>query len=171
MLAASRLACCSTLSPTIVALPSCKSSSCHTLVTEYQLLQERRKAEEQEAAEAEAAAKAQAAQLREKMRQANQKALAKMEKIRSEGRATREAANAAVLEAVRCQATAGVQNEQGNDGMSTVADIERAAVLETVDCQASGACQDKQSISNKLTLAVIGACTVCPFMWLCLSCI
>lgn len=38
------------------------------------VLQERRKAQEEEAAEAEAAAKAKAAQLREKVRQANQSA-------------------------------------------------------------------------------------------------
>ena len=77
------------------------------------MLQERRKAQDEEAAEAEAAAKAKAAQLREKARQANQKALAKMESLRSEGRATREAANAAVLEAVRCQASNVFLDSQG----------------------------------------------------------
>ena len=78
------------------------------------VLQERRKVQEEEAAEAEAAAKAKAAQLREKVRQANQRALVKMESLRSEGRTTREAANAAVLEAVRCQASHVFQDSQGD---------------------------------------------------------
>lgn len=77
------------------------------------ILQERRKAEEEEAAEAEAAAKVKAAQLREKVRQANQKAVARMEKLRTEGRASREAANAAVLDAVRWQASTGMHPARG----------------------------------------------------------
>ena len=101
-------------------LPKPRLASCSTAVEQTSpaqncaASQERRKAEEQEAAEAEAAAKAKAGQLREKARQANLKAVAKMEKLRSEGRASREAANAAVLDAVRYQASTVFQHDQGS---------------------------------------------------------
>lgn len=66
-------------------------------------MQERRKLEMQQAAEAEAASKAKASLLRQNIRKANQKALLEGERLKAEGKATREAASQALLAAVCCQ--------------------------------------------------------------------
>ena len=67
------------------------------------LMQEQRKLEMQQAAEAEAASKARASLLRKNLQKANQKVLLEAERVKAEGRATREAAGQALLAAVRCQ--------------------------------------------------------------------
>ncbi len=56
-------------------------------------MQERRKVEMQLAAEAEAASKAKANLLRENVRKANQRVLVEAQRLKAEGRATREAAS------------------------------------------------------------------------------
>lgn len=67
------------------------------------IIQEQRKLEMQQAAEAEAASKARASLLRKNLQKANQKVLLKAERLKAEGKATREAAGQALLAAVRCQ--------------------------------------------------------------------
>lgn len=70
-------------------------------------MQERRKLEMQQAAEAEAASKIRASLLRSNIRKANQKVLLEAERLKAEGKATREAASQALLAAIRCQLPPG----------------------------------------------------------------
>ena len=77
------------------------------------LMQEHRKLELQQAAEAEAASKARASLLRRNLQKANQKVLLDAERLKAEGKATREAAGQALLAAVRCQLPLG---ESFSDG-------------------------------------------------------
>ena len=61
----------------------------------------------QQAAEAEAASKARASLLRKNIQKANQKVLLEAERLKAEGKATREAASQALLAAVCCQLPLG----------------------------------------------------------------
>ena len=70
-------------------------------------MQERRKVDMQMAAEAEAAGKVKASLLRENIRKANQKVLVEAERLKAEGRVTREAASQALLAALRNQTPSG----------------------------------------------------------------
>ena len=75
------------------------------------IVQERRRLEMQQAAEAEAASKAKASLLRQNIRKANQKVLLEGDRLKAEGKATREAASHALLAAVRCQHSQTVIDE------------------------------------------------------------
>lgn len=78
-------------------------------------MQERRKAEMQLAAEAEAASKAKASLLRENVRKANQKVLVEAQRLRAEGKATREAASQALLATLRNQTPLGYHITPNSD--------------------------------------------------------
>ena len=78
-------------------------------------MQERRKAEMQLAAEAEAASKAKASLLRENVRKANQKVLLEAQRLKAEGKATREAASQALLATLRNQTPLGYLITPNND--------------------------------------------------------
>lgn len=96
-------------------------------------MQEQRKLEVQQAAEAEAASKARASLLRKNLQKANQKVLLEAERLKAEGKATREAAGQALLAAVRCQLPPG---ESYTDG---------------VGADSSGArCTDDRGLSSRL---------------------
>ena len=71
------------------------------------VVQEQRKLEMQLAAEAEAASKARASLLRKNIQKANQRVLLEAERLKAEGKATREAASQALLAAVCCQLKPG----------------------------------------------------------------
>jgi len=75
-------------------------------------MQERRKVEMQLAAEAEAASKAKANLLRENVRKANQRVLVEAQRLKAEGRATREAASQALLATLRNQTPPGYLGAQ-----------------------------------------------------------
>ncbi|DBA78232.1 TPA: Tubulin polyglutamylase ttll13P, variant 2 [Trebouxia sp. C0005] len=78
-------------------------------------IQERRKAEMQLAAEAEAASKAKASLLRENVRKANQRVLVEAQRLKAEGRATRDVASQALLATLRNQAPPGYLGAQSGD--------------------------------------------------------
>ncbi len=83
-------------------------------------MQERRKVEMQLAAEAEAASKAKASLLRENVRKANQRVLVEAQRLKAEGRATREAASQALLATLRNQTPPGYLGAQsGNTSPSS----------------------------------------------------
>ncbi len=67
------------------------------------------------AAEAEAASKAKASLLRENVRKANQRVLVEAQRLKAEGRATREAASQALLATLRNQAPPGYLGAQSGD--------------------------------------------------------
>ncbi|DBA76353.1 TPA: hypothetical protein ACH3X1_010064 [Trebouxia sp. C0004] len=82
-------------------------------------IQERRKAEMQLAAEAEASNKAKASLLRDNVRKANQRVLVEAQRLKAEGRATREAASQAFLATLRNQTPPGYLGAQSGASSSS----------------------------------------------------
>ncbi len=92
--------------------------------TDIRIMQERRKVELQLAAEAEAAGKVKANLLRENIRKANQKVLVEAQRLRTEGKATREAASQALLATLSNQMPAQYSSAQTSElGTSSCASL------------------------------------------------
>lgn len=125
-------------------------------------MQEQRKLEMQQAAEAEAASKARASLLRKNIQKANQRVLLEAERLKAEGKATREAASQALLAAVRCQLPPGsslmdeVTDSPGfrcseDDGLSSRLDAVLNSQTEEMAAQGIYKQQEHKCLQHRLT--------------------
>ena len=125
-------------------------------------MQEQRKLEMQQAAEAEAASKARASLLRKNLQKANRKVLLETERLKAEGKATREAASQALLAAVRCQLPLGESYSDGDTDSSSVrctqdrglsSTLSNMLTIQTEEMAPQAACrqQDQKCLQHRLT--------------------